>query len=462
MLRFLSVNTASIDLGKDPVPVCFRHYLVPAILGMAIKAIYVLADLMFIGQTEGSKGLAAINIAIPYFTFMSAIAMSIGVGGSAIMAIRFGQNRKQEGLALFQQSLFLTAIIMLIMTLFSLLFLSDISRLFGANEELLPMVNDYLGVLTLFAVPYAIGWVLASFIRNDGNPKLVMVAMTASALSNVFLDWLFLFPFGWGMKGAALATGIAQLAMVTTLLLHFKRPNIQLTLNSALPTWSQARAIIVNGIPTFIMESANGFVVMASNWVLLSLGGNLFISAYTIALNCNWVVIMLAYGVTQAAQPIISFNHGAEHTDRIMSILRLALGLVIVIGGMMTAFMVFFAENIVSLFVNEAAEELLSLSGYVLGLYALSIVPLGVSLITVSLYQSIARSRCSTVISLLRALILPLLGLFFLPVIFNDDSVWLNFLLAEALTALLSLYFLRRYWLRKQNHQPELQLHNTP
>lgn len=439
------MSSTAVDLRRDPVSRCFKHYLMPAITGMVIKSVYVLADVAFIGQSVGSKGLAAINIAIPYFTFMFAVAMCIGVGGSALMAIRFGEKCHKEGLDMFRQAVSLTVLLMLLMTVFTLLNLTSIARLFGANDELLPHVMDYLGILTLFATPYGFGWAVSSFVRNDGNPRLVMFAMVASALTNIVLDWLFMFPLGMGMKGAALATGFAQLTMSGILLLHFRRPNRQLKLDFAMPKLSIAKNIAVNGAPTFVMESAVGIVIMATNWVLLKLGGNLYISVYTIALNFTWTIIMLCYGVGQAAQPIISFNHGANLSGRIYETLKLAFGLVTFLSFSIGLMALVFAESIVGLFVSEPPQELLALGAFVLRIYALSYIPMGIGLTTVTLYQSIAKSRYSTLISLLRSLLFPLSGLFLLPMLFTEDAVWFNMLLAELAAAALSLYLLRGY-----------------
>ena len=415
-------------------------------MGMIVKSVYVIADLIFIGQSEGSAGLAAINIAIPYFTFMFAVAMAIGVGGSALMAIRFGEGRKEEGLTMFQQAFSLTAIVMALFTIFTLLNLESISFLFGANEELLPLVSDYLGTLTMFAVPYGVGWAMSSFVRNDGNPKLVMMAMMGSACTNVFLDWLFLFPFGWGMKGAALATGLAQLVALGTLLLHFRRPNRELQLKLVLPEWNSVKLLFRNGVPTFVMESAVGIVIMASNWVMLELGGNLFVSVFTIAVNCTWSVILLIYGVGQAAQPIISYNHGAGFSHRVQGIIKRGFGLATMIAFALSLAVMVLAEPIVGLFVDQPPIELLSLGSHALRLYALAFVPLAISLMTVTLYQSVAKAAYSTLISLLRALVLPLAGLFLLPALFTTDAVWYNLIMAEMITAVISVYCLKRFW----------------
>ena len=163
-------NSTSINLGKDSVRRCFTHFLMPAITGMMIKSLYVIADTMFIGHSMGEKGLAAVNIAIPYFAFMFAISMMVGVGGSAMMGIRFGEGRTEEGQNIFRQALTFITLVMVLMTAATLYWQDEVVIMFGAQGELIPMSRDYVSTLSLFATPYAMGWVLSNFIRNDGNP----------------------------------------------------------------------------------------------------------------------------------------------------------------------------------------------------------------------------------------------------------------------------------------------------
>ncbi len=448
-----TVQPPRLNLGKDPVRACFIHYLMPAMTSMVIKSLLVMADIYFIGQSMGESGLAAINIVIPYFALMFAVTMMIGIGGSALMSIRFGEGNRAAGQAIFGQALSLITVAMIVLTGGTLFWLDDVVRVFGGQGELVPLSGTYLSILALFSTPYAIGWVLSGFVRNDGNPKLVMYAMIASASLNVFLDWLFMMQFGWGMTGAALATGIAQLVMVAINLMHFRSPKCSLVLRFAHLQLAGVRAILTTGLPTFFMETSIGLLITVSNWVLFSMGGQTSLSVYSIALHCLWLVVLLIYGVCQAAQPLLSFNHGAGNSGRILHTLKLSAGIIITLTVTFTGIGLLFPSQITTAFISSPAPQMQTLGEWVLPLYALAVIPMGLNIMTLSTYQAIAQARISSLLSIGRGLLLPLAGLFALPALFGDRMVWSNVLMSEALLVMVSLNLLHRYYCRlKRQH----------
>ena len=444
-------NTAlNLNLGLDPVRKCFRHFLMPAITGMVIKSLYIVADIMFIGHSMGEDGLAAINLVLPYFSFMFAMAMMVGVGGSSLMSIRFGEGKTEEGRALFRQAFTFITVVMVSLTVATLIWLDEIVMLFGARDHLIPMAKDYVASLTYFATPYAVGWVLSNFVRNDGNPKLVMNAMIASAALNVLLDWLFMMVFDWGMFGAGLATGLAQLAMSGVLLLHFRRKNrrskkCQLTLGFAKPDLAAIKAILGNGLPTLFMEASVGIVIMVSNWILLSLGGSLYLSVYTVALNCMWLLGLLVYGVCQAVQPLVSFNHGARHHHRILETLNLGLMIITLICGLFSGVAMLFPGEMVAAFVAEPSPEMIELGSRAMRFYGMAAIPMGINVLMMTIYQATARSKASSVISLLRSLVLPIAGLLVLPLLAGEGFVWANILIADLIIMKSTLFLMKKY-----------------
>ena len=424
-------SAMSLNLGHDPVRKCFQHFLLPAITGMVIKSLYIVADIMFIGHSMGEDGLAAINIVLPYFSFMFAIAMMVGVGGGALMSIRFGEGDQEAGRRIFQQAFTFVTLVMVSATIATLIWLEEIVIAFGAQGDLIPMAKDYVASLTYFATPYAIGWVLSNFVRNDNNPTLVMKAMIAIASLNVVLDWIFMMVFNWEMFGAGLATGLAQLAMTGVLLSHFWTKNCRLKLGFALPDFQQIKAILGTGLPTLFMEASVGIVILISNWVLYSLGGTLYLSVYTVILNCLWLLGLLVYGVSQAVQPLISFNHGARRNDRILETINLGM---VMIGSICIIFAgasLMFPHIIVAAFVSDASPEMIALGELAMRLYGLSAIPMGFNVLVMTIYQATARAQVSSIISLLRSLLLPIAGLLALPWIVDDTYVWANILIAD-------------------------------
>ena len=450
-------SAMSLNLGHDPVRKCFQHFLLPAITGMVIKSLYIVADIMFIGHSMGEDGLAAINIVLPYFSFMFAIAMMVGVGGGALMSIRFGEGDLEGGRRIFQQAFTFVTLVMVGATVATLIWLEEIVVAFGAQGDLIPMAKDYVVSLTYFATPYAVGWVLSNFVRNDNNPKLVMNAMIASACINVVLDWLFMMVFEWGMFGAGLATGLAQLALAGVLLSHFWTKNCRLTLRLVFPDIRQIKAILGNGLPTLFMEASVGIVILISNWVLYDLGGTLYLSVYTVILNCLWLLGLLVYGVSQAMQPLISFNHGARRNDRILETINLGTVMIGVICLTFAAATMLFPGAIVAAFVADPSAEMIALGELAMRLYSLSAIPMGINVLVMTIYQAVARSRVSSVISLFRSLLLPIAALFTLPWIVDSSYVWANILIADMIVMAGSLILLKHYRSRlmKSDEQDE-------
>ena len=438
-------STMSLNLGHDPVRKCFQHFLLPAITGMVIKSLYIVADIMFIGHSMGEDGLAAINIVLPYFSFMFAVAMMVGVGGGALMSIRFGEGDQEGGRRIFQQALTFVTLVMVSATVATLIWLEEIVVAFGAQGDLIPMAKDYVASLTYFATPYAVGWVLSNFVRNDNNPTLVMKAMIASASLNVVLDWLFMMVFKWEMFGAGLATGLAQLAMTGVLISHFWTKNCRLKLSFAVPDFRQIKAILGTGLPTLLMEASVGIVILISNWVLYSLGGTLYLSVYTVILNCLWLLGLLVYGVSQAVQPLISFNHGARRNDRILETINLGMMMIGAICLTFAGAALVFPHVIVAAFVSDASPEMIALGEVAMRLYGLSAIPMGFNVLVMTIYQATAHARVSSILSLFRSLLLPIAGLFALPWIVDGTYVWANILIADLIVMGASIVLLRHY-----------------
>lgn len=441
----MSQNTDTLDLGRDPVRFCFKSFLMPAITGMVIKSLYIVADIMFIGHSMGEDGLAAINLVLPYFSFMFALAMMVGVGGGALMSIAFGEGNENEGRQLFSQSFTFITAMMLTLTAGTLIWLEELVVAFGAQGHLIPMAKDYVASLTIFATPYAMGWVLSNFVRNDGNPKLVMNAMIASASLNVFLDWLFMMVFHWEMWGAGLATGMSQLAMTGVLLWHFRTKDCRLKLRFAWPDFAIIGRVLKNGLPTLFMEASVGIVILITNWVIFDLGGTLYLSVYSVVLNCVWLLGLLIYGVCQAVQPLISYNYGAQQPSRMLETLHLGQRMIIAISSVYMAGSVLFPDWIVAAFVSAPSDDMIELGSIAMRLYGLVAIPMGINILVMTIYQATARAKTSSAISILRSLVLPIAGLLALPMFVDKSMIWMNLVIADVIVLAGSLLLLHQF-----------------
>ena len=432
-----------IDLRTTPIEQCFRHYLLPAITGLVIKSLFIMGDSIMIGRGVGPDGLGAIALTIPFFSFFTAIAMMVGIGGSAMMSIQFGKGHYQEGQTLFAQSLLLTLILAAGLSFSALYWLDDILLFIGAQGSIATLAGDFLGVMLQFFVIYAIAWVISCFVRNDGNPKLAMYAMAGGAIVNLVLDYFFIFHFGWGLKGAAFATGIAQVLMLVSLLSHFIRGKGKLTLSLQGIGLAKAPKILAIGLPIFFIESSMAATTFIYNAVLLELGGELYLNAFSIVMNVGVFVMFTLVGIGQACQPIISFNHGANAPERVERTLSIGLKFAVTVGVLAIIVVQGFAAEIASLFTVDH-QPLILLAATALGLYFLAYPFMAINLITATMFQSIGSPAQANVISVCRGFVFVIIGLFLLPKAMPETGVWLSPLFAETLAAAISVFFLAK------------------
>ncbi len=453
---------ASINLRTDPIGSSFLHYLLPAVSGMVVKSLYVMVDTIMVGRGVGPDALAALALTIPFFALFLALSLMIGVGGSALMSIRFGRGDYEEGQALFSQSILLTLIVSSLLVAVGLYWLDELVIITGASGVLFDMTRDYLGIMLMFFVVYSLGWVISCFVRNDTNPRLAMFALIASALTNLVLDYVFIFIFNWGVQGAALATGISQLVLFGGVLLHFFSGKGVLRLKMPEFRFDHMPKIISTGLPTFFIESTVGVSTLVFNWVLIRTGGDLYVTAYSIVINVAVLVLFILMGIGQACQPIISFNHGASASERVRQTLMLGIKTAIAVGGLALLLATFASDWLVGLFVagNPALSEL---AGFAMPLYFLAFPCMAVNLLIASLFQAIEHPMTATVLSLVRGFGFVVLGLMILPALFPEAGVWLAVPFAEVMTMIGSLYLYLRY--RQQTGgsvpHPTGRLHNV-
>ena len=302
---------------QKPVRQLFFHYLIPAICGTMVTSIYVLADTIFIGKRLGATALAALNISLPIYNIFFGLGLLSGVGGSVLMSICRGKSQKEEGNTYFTTALLLNFALLLISMTVCVLFMEDIAWLLGGTEETMPYIMDYLPYIIWGMGTYFFSSFLQTFIRNDGAPKLAMNGVIAGGVTNIVLDYIFLYPMNMGMKGAALATVLGSSLTVVILCTHFftKKNQLKFTLKGFHPSFLQK--IIANGFTSFVIEAASGFTIFIFNLQLIRYLGNTGVSVYGIICNTALVVICLCKGIEQAAQPILSINHGAGLSSRI-------------------------------------------------------------------------------------------------------------------------------------------------
>ena len=280
----------------------FMRYTSLNVLGMIGLSCYILADTFFIARGLGSDGLAALNIAIPAYSFMHGCGMMLGMGGATKYSIFRGQKMEKQGNRIFTNTVYLVGIFALIFAFLGLVFSGKITALLGADRQIFRTTEIYLKTILLFAPAFMANDFLLCFVRNDGSPGLAMTAMLTGSFSNIILDYIFIFPMGMGMFGAAFATGLAPVISIGVLSRHWITRKNNFHFHPEKPDFRLTGTTFSLGIPSLISELASGIVIIVFNFIILGIRGNLGVAAYGVVTNISLVVTSMFTGIAQGSR----------------------------------------------------------------------------------------------------------------------------------------------------------------
>lgn len=414
-------------------------------LSMMGTSLFILADTVFIANGVGADGIAALNIVLPMVNIFNGLGWMLGVGGATLYSIEKGRRNIEKGNKQFTFTLLLSLVIAGLFTLGTLLFSDTILNFLGASGHIFGLSKSYYSVIMLFTPLFILNNVYITFLRNDHNPKLAMAALLIGGLMNIILDYIFIFPLNMGMRGAALATAVSPAVSLLICSLHLKNKERKLKFAPLSLRWENITRIFSIGFPSFLNEFSSAVVMFLFNIVLLRLIGNIGVSAYAIIANMNIIAIALFTGVGQGFQPLVSGFHGANQREEMKKVLKYALITTGVLGIAFFVIAILFAEPIISVFNNEANQQLVQLAVPGLILYFSSFLFTGTNFTAIYYMSAVERPRPSLIISLLRGLLLIFPVLFGMTNWLGVTGVWLTMLVVELLTLGVSMYALWIY-----------------
>lgn len=426
-----------------PLKPLFLSYLFPAMIGMVLMSINILVDGIFVSHGVGPTALAGVNIAVPIFSILLSISLWIGMGGATLYSITLGQNNVERAHRIFTLSFF-AMIAVVVVLIISLLFnLQSVAYLFGANDSTYPYVKEYLYIILLFGIFYTIENMLSIFIRNDGNPKLAMIGLITTSVLNIVLNYLFIFVLDYGVTGCALATVISTMTGAAVLCLHFFRKQSQLKFVRKFFNWADVKSIFAIGLPSFIVEASVAVIVILFNVTFLHYLGDDGVTAYAMVNYIHTVLLMMFYGIGMALQPIVSYHYGAKLMNRVTALLKIGITTALILGFVIVFAAMLFPTHIIAVFGDNTTEirEMAS-RGFVQ--FAIGYLFLGINMVFAEFFQSIEKTRLASLIMLLRSILLFVPALIVLPIVFGANAIWWTFPVAESITALLILYYIKK------------------
>ncbi len=412
-------------LGDGSIPRLLLVFSAPAIVGMMAQALYNVVDRIFVGQAVGPLGIAGITVSFPFMLILMAFGMLVGFGATALVSIRLGENNKEEAERVLGNALVLLVGMALLLTTIGLALLSPLLRLFGASEQILPYAREYLQIIVLGAVFQSVGFGLNAVIRGEGNPRIAMITMLVGAGLNTILDPIFLFGFGWGMRGAAAATVIAQSVSALWVLSYFLggRSLLKLHVRNLRLRWSLCVSIAAVGSPPFAMQIAASVLNAVLNNQLRFYGGDLAISVMGIVYAVVFFIVMPIIGINQGAQPIIGYNYGARRFDRVKKALQTAIAAATAVAFAGFLLVMIFPAQVVWLFNREDAA-LLELGTHALRICLMMLPIVGFQIVSANYFQAVGKPKHAMLLSLSRQMLLLIPAVLILPLFFGLDGVW--------------------------------------
>ena len=412
----------------------FFQYVILNICGMIGLSCYILADTFFISNGLGANGLTALNLAIPIYSFIHGSGLMFGMGGATKYSIYRGQKEFKNADKSFSNTICIMSILSAIFVLTGIFFSEKLTILLGADKDVFHMTKIYLQVILLFTPAFMANDTLICFVRNDGNPKLSMIAMLTGSLSNIILDYIFIFPLNMGIFGAVLATGFAPVISLIILSRHWFTKQNQFQLVRITPSFRLTGTIISLGIPSFITEMASGIVMIVFNAIILHLQGNIGVAAYGVVANLSLVIVSIYTGIAQGTQPILSRVYGERDSQK--QILKYAIKTMLVISCGIYLLFLFSASPIVSVFNSKQNLQLQRIAVTGLKLYFTAIPFAGFNIIISSYFASIEKALPAQIISLSRGFLIIIPMAFFLSFLLEMTGVWLSFPITECFVTL--------------------------
>ena len=426
---------------------------IPATIGMIVMATYNLVDTIFIGRGVGPLGIGGLAICFPVQLLVMSIGTLLGVGGASIISRALGAGNKTRAHNTLGNVLTLVLIISGGIMLVGFSYLDQILTLFGATEELLPYSRRYLSVI-LWGTAFRC-YVMShhNIIRSEGRARIAMTSMLIGALVNIALDPIFIFGLDMGLKGAALATVIAQACSTTFIALYFAtgRSGLSMSFENLRLRWSIVREVLAVGASSFARMAAGSIMLVVLNHSLAHYGGNMAIAAYGIINRLLHFLFMPVIGFAQGLQPVAGFNYGARRFD----LAKLALRISVIRSTLFVASafvaMYVFARPLVGFFTED--RELITLAADALRIISLAFPLIGVQMMGTVMFQAFGRAGPALFLSLSRQIILLIPLVLILPRFLGLDGVFWAFPAADTTATAITVVMLLREFARLRGLQ---------
>lgn len=455
----MSKQITTLSLGTDPLSKLLPRYAIPAIIAMTSTSLFNIIDSVFIGHGVGAFAISGMALTMPIMNIAAAFGSLVGVGGAAITSIRLGQGNKQSAENVLGNVVLLNITFGLIIGAIGLIFLDPILYFFGASDQTISYARDFMHIILAGNVITHLYLSLNELLRASGYPQKSMSIMLVAVAVNCILNPLLIFKFGWGIRGSATSTLIAQTVALSISLHHFANRNSFLHFQRGI---FRFRSKIVGGILSigmapFLMNVCTSIIVIFVNKALKIHGGDLNIGAYGIINRVVMLFIMVVLGLNQGLQPIVGYNYGARKYDRVIKALRITIICAVCVTT--TGFLVsqLLPRQVAMLFIgndSDSASELIDAVAYGMEHVMIMFWAVGFQIVTGNFFQYIGKAKRAILISLTRQVLFLIPLLIILPPKYGVLGVWMSMPIADSMSVILAAVLLY-FQIRKFRSNPD-------
>lgn len=434
----------SETLGSQPIGPLLIKQAIPASIGVLVMSLNILVDTIFVGNWIGSIAIAAINVVLPVSFFIAALGMAIGIGGASIISRALGSGNKEKALKTFGNQITLTLLLTTLLVVFGLVYINELIPAFGGKGDIFDPAKIYYRIV-LYGVPLlALCMMGNNVIRAEGKPKFAMIAMIIPSVSNLIMDYIFIYEMNMGMAGAAWATTISYALCLIYVVYFFLSDKSELKIDLSHLGFNSAilKEMSALGFVTLARQAVVSVTYLLMNNILFKFGGEASVAAYGIIGRMLMFALFPVLGVTQGFLPIAGYNYGAHQYNRVKESIYKAI---LYAGGlaiMIFAIIMIFPKQIVSVFTDDPGI-LAQTPQYMRWVFA-AIPIIAIQLIGAAYFQAIGKAVPALLLTLTRQgfFFIPLI--FILPMFFGELGIWISFPVADLLSTLVTGYFLNR------------------
>ncbi|HBG0547144.1 TPA: MATE family efflux transporter [Clostridioides difficile] len=415
------MENSNTNLGSESVGKLLFKLATPAIIAQIVNVLYNIVDRIFIGRMEnGEVAMAGVGVAFPIIIIITACSYLIGMGGGPLAAIKMGEQNNDEAEKIMSNSFSVLVILAILLTIGFKIGKEPLLWMFGASESTIGYSMDYLNIYLIGTVFVQISMGMNTFINTQGFATTGMMTVAIGALINIILDPIFIFGFNMGVKGAALATIIAQgvSAIWVLMFLFGKKSILKIKKKYMIPKASIILPVLGLGISPFIMQSTESLVLIALNSKLQMYGGDLAVGSMAIMSSIMQILMLPNMGVTQGAQPIISYNYGSGQLDRVKKTFKLCLLSCFTYSTILWLLLMIFPAFFVSIFNKN--PQLLSMTSWSIKIYFAGAFMFGIQIACQQTFLALGKATIYLVLALLRKIVLLIPLIFILPTFFNE------------------------------------------